>query len=45
MRYFEIFSTKRKKKAQKIRENVAVDKTKNAYVIYEWPLRINPIQR
>ena len=26
------------KNAQKIRENAAVDKTKSAYVIYEWPL-------
>ena len=36
----EIFSMESKRKnAQKIRENVAVDKTKSAYVIYEWPLR------
>ena len=25
------------KNAQKIRENVVVDKKKSAYVIYEWP--------
>ena len=34
MLQFEIFSAL--KNAQKIRENVAVDK-KSAYVIYEWP--------
>ena len=29
-----------KKNTQKISENVAVDKKKSAYVIYEWPLKI-----
>ena len=33
----EIFSTYTKKNAQKTRQIVAVDKTKSAYVIYEWP--------
>jgi hypothetical protein len=32
----------KEKNAQKICENVAVDKTKSAYVIYEWPPRKRP---